>query len=86
MEQINAQRKKDARVEATPTTVLVGEGAALDSLLLLNFLVATEERLLEDHGLEIGLVDLIADAGDEKSPLKSIGTLAEHLVKTAGAS
>jgi len=84
MEQINAQRKKNERVEAAPATVLVGPGAALDSLLLLNFLVAAEEKLRDDHGLELSLVDLLGQPVAE-SPLRSVATLTEHLVAASSA-
>ena len=86
VEQIWTQRKKGARLEITPTTVLVGAGSPLDSLLLLNFLVAVEERLTEEHGLHIDLVDLLGDVSDDESPLKNVGTLTEHLVSISGAS
>jgi hypothetical protein len=83
MDHINDQRKKSDRVVPTPATILVGEGAVLDSLLLLSFLVAAEERLLDEHGLHVSLLDLIAN---EPSPLRSIGTLTDHLVSTCGAA
>jgi hypothetical protein len=86
MDQINAQRKRGERIDATPATVLVGAGAVLDSLLLLHFLVAAEERLAADHALHVSLVDLLAEAGEGTSPLQTIATLAEHLASISGAS
>ena len=80
MDEVNAQRKKDERVTPTPLTVLVGAGAPLDSLLLLNFLVAAEERL-EAAGAEVSLVDLLASQDEETSPLRTFRALAAHLVK-----
>jgi len=84
MDEVNGQRRKAERVEATPATVLVGPGAVLDSLLLLNFLVAAEERLAEDHGVHVSLVDLLADGDENQTPLESIATLARHLASDSG--
>jgi acyl carrier protein len=84
MEQINCQRRRNDRIEITPATILVGEGTALDSLLLVSFLVAAEERLAADHGLRVSLLDLVADDG-EHAALKTIGTLSRHLTAMAGA-
>lgn len=85
MEQINCQRRRNERVDVTPSTILVGEGTSFDSLFLLSFLVAAEERLAADHGLHLSLIDLVAE-GEEHTPLKSIATLSEFLVAIAGAS
>jgi hypothetical protein len=85
MDQVNAQRKKTERVTPTPSTVLVGEGAVLDSLLLLNFLVAAEEQLRDSHDAEVSLVDLIGQGTPETSPLRSFGALAEHLVSATAS-
>jgi hypothetical protein len=85
MEQINGQRRKNDRIEVAPSTILVGEGTALDSLLLVSFLVAAEERLAADHGLRVSLIDLIADGG-QAAALTSIATLSDHLIGIAGAS
>jgi hypothetical protein len=85
MEQINAQRRKGDRIDVTPETILVGAGSALDSLFLLNFLVAAEERLAEDHGLEVCLIDLLAEADEATSPLRSIGALTGYLLSISEA-
>jgi hypothetical protein len=84
MEQVNAQRKRHERIAAAPETVLVGAGAALDSLLLLNFLVAAEGELRERHGVEVSLVDLLTAPSD--APLRSLAALAEHLVAATAAA
>jgi hypothetical protein len=81
MDDINGQRRKAERREATPATILVGPGAVLDSLLLLNFLVAAEQRLAENHGVHVSLVDLVADLDEDQTPLESIATLARHLAE-----
>jgi len=86
MEEINAQRKKSERIDVTPATILVGAGTGLDSLLLLNFLVAAEVRLADDHGIHVGLIDLVAEGDEDANPLESIATLTEHLVAISKAS
>jgi len=85
MDEINGQRRKAERVKTTPATILVGPGAVLDSLLLLNFLVAAEDRLAEEHGVHVSLVDLVADGDEDETPLESIATLARHLATERNA-
>ena len=86
MEEINAQRKKGERIDVTPATILIGAGTDLDSLLLLNFLVAAEARLADDHGLHVGLIDLIAEGDEDTNPLRSIATLTDHLLSISNVS
>ena len=63
-------------------TVLHGPGAALDSLDLVMSIVEIESRFGEATGAEVNLADAVA-LPPEESPLRTLGTLAAHLVASA---
>lgn len=76
---VNEQLPKERRLATAPNVVLCGEGGALDSLGLLNFMLAAERRL-EDAGYRVNLT-AIPNAGDSAGPLRDIATLAEYVCK-----
>jgi acyl carrier protein len=72
------QLPKERRIEPSRDSALFGDGGYLDSLLLSNLLVVTEQKLEERFGLRI---DLTQD--DPFSPLtghfRTIGSLATYI-------
>lgn len=73
--EVNPQLSAEHRMAAEGSTVLAGEGGHLDSLGILNFLVALETRLEADYGRSVTLV------GDEDLELEglTVDVLADHL-------
>jgi acyl carrier protein len=64
--------------KSVETVILDGERGALDSQGLMNFTVATEEKIEEFFGVQISLTDdKIFSQGI--NPLKTIGTLADYM-------
>ena len=61
-------------------TVLFGKSGKLDSLGLVSFIVATEQRLEEVLGISLTLADERA-MSQKNSPFRTIGTLAEYISK-----
>lgn len=61
---------------------LFGEGGALDSLNLVSFIIAVEQRLSDKIGVELALADEKAMSRN-RSPFKSVGTLADHVLARA---
>jgi acyl carrier protein len=74
----NAQRAGEPPLEKTPETALFGSASALDSLGLVNFIVAAEKRIEEAYGTPIVLADDRALAR-EPSPFQSVGALADYV-------
>jgi len=72
-------RKEDAPLTADPALVLVGDGGRLDSLGLVNFIVALERRLAEVSGRPVSVIDLLM-SGDGV-PFDTLGSLRDLLVK-----
>jgi len=72
-------RREDTPLAADPALVLVGDGGRLDSLGLVNFIVALERRLAEVSGRPVSVIDLLM-SGDGV-PFDTLGSLRDLLVK-----
>jgi acyl carrier protein len=57
---------------------LIGQDASLDSLGLVNLIVLVEEKIQQQFGVGITLVDERA-MSQSKSPFRTLGTLAEFV-------
>ena len=70
---------KEAAVETSEETVLFGEGAVLNSLELVSFIVLAEERV--NDNLESGGITLTSEKAMSPSstPFRTVGTLAEYI-------
>lgn len=66
-----------------PDTELFGEGGLLDSVGLVSLVVAVEEQLADELGLEVGLADERA-LSQRSSPYRTVGTLAAYATGSAG--
>ena len=75
---INQGRPHDRRIAKSPDTVLLGEAGGLDSLGLVNLIVAVEEEIDEEFGVTINIADEKARA-QVNSPLKTVGSLADYI-------
>jgi acyl carrier protein len=69
---------RGTRLAKSPDTVLLGEASPLDSLGLVNLIVAVEQAVEEEFGAPLSLLDE-AQLQPEDSPLRSLGALADHL-------
>lgn len=80
IDELNRQLAKEQRLKKSPETVLIGENGNLDSLGLVNFIVALEEKIEDQFKTTIILFDdpLVLS---ENSPLRTIGTLADYISK-----
>ena len=65
-------------IAKTPEAQLYGPGSSLDSLELVNFIVAVEEKIEEVSGKTVRLVNEKA-MSRKSSPFKTVGTLAEFI-------
>jgi len=76
---VNQQLPADRRLARRPDTVIVGAGGALDSLGIVNFIVALEEHVRDAQGRSVDLLDFDLIAA-ERSPFHTIDTLTAHLM------
>ena len=82
---LNCQLQSDQRLEKSNREVLFGENGRLDSLGLINFLVAVEQEIEDQFKRTITLFDesLITS---ENSPLSTIGELADYVTNQLKSS
>ena len=85
IDQVNLGRRQDKRVGKTPATPLLGPGSALDSLGLVNLVVAVEEQMAERFGVEINLAGHAASS-QEQHPLTSVDTLVRYIETVVGGA
>jgi acyl carrier protein len=82
LREINAERPPQSPVQLTPETQVLGSGAELDSLELVNLIVRLEDRLADRLNRPVVLVDQDAfEAGGR--PFEDVATLASFMVKKA---
>jgi acyl carrier protein len=65
-------------VVASPETVLLGSGGAVDSLGLVRLVMGVERQIEDDFGTAISLTDEKA-MSQRNSPFRSMGTLIEYI-------
>jgi hypothetical protein len=86
IDEINGQLPSGSRLAKAPNTVLLGDGASLDSLAFVNLMVAIEGEVERAGGPPVGLLDEIGRSMEADSPLHTIGTLAAHVAHAAKAA
>ena len=59
---------------------LAGVGSKLDSMGIVNLIVAVEEEVAEKCGAQINLAEVRANGASD--PLETVGSLVEHLANT----
>lgn len=79
IDEVNALSTPDKALVKAPQTVVFGDGGVLDSLGLLNLLVALQDAVKAATGrslllLQMGGIDLASD-----HPLRTVQSLAEHV-------
>ena len=77
IDEINTQLSGDQRLEKTPTNALYGDKGKLDSLSLVNFIVAVEQKLHDEFGYPVTLATERA-LSQQHSPFRTYS----HLLTT----
>ena len=78
--EINQQLPTSKRLVPSRETLLTGPSAQLDSLGLVNLIVATEESIEDAFGQTINIADKAA-MSEVESPFRSVETLAAYIMK-----
>jgi acyl carrier protein len=78
IDDVNRERPSDKQLAKSPETALYGSSSDLDSLGLVNFVVAAEQRIEAAFGRSLVLADDRALA-QEPSPFRSVGALADYV-------
>ena len=83
IDQVNEQLVDQPKIPKSPETPLLDSESGIDSLALVNLLVAVEQLVFDQTGTTI----VIADESiltSEENPLRSIGSLAARLDSILG--
>ena len=78
IDEVNEQLPPGSGLTKSPETVLFGKAAQLDSLGLVNLIVATEQRLNETLGVALTLASEKAFSM-KNCPFRTVGSLAEYV-------
>ena len=82
-DEVNPQLPLENQLAKESSTILLGDGGVLDSLGVMNLIVAVEETL-EERGLSVSLSEdekLMESLGEENGPLRSVSNLVSFLVE-----
>jgi D-alanine--poly(phosphoribitol) ligase subunit 2 len=80
IDETNAGLPPENRLVKSTETVLFGRQGKLDSVGLVHFIVAVEDRLREDLGLSITLADERA-MSRSNSPFRSVSALTAYIAE-----
>ena len=75
---VNRQLPQSRRLTKSPDTIIVGSSGTLDSLGIVNLVLAVEERAGEVAGAPVRLLDEGAML-DDSGPFRNVNTLAALL-------
>lgn len=80
--EINLSFSKDGQLSTDADAVLFGEGSALDSMGLVNVVMAAEQYVSDEIGDDIVLASEAA-MSRKRSPYRSLRALAEYAVEVS---
>lgn len=81
-DQLMAQ-SENLKLEKRPSFPLIGDGSPLDSLGLVNFLVALEQKLQAETSSDLNIANQDLIIGEDQ-PLRTVETLVAHLAAKMG--
>lgn len=76
--EISKQKQIEMPEVLDESTRLIGKKAVLDSLGLVNLIISVEQEINDSNGISITITDERA-MSMEKSPFKSVATLADYI-------
>lgn len=78
IDEVNPLLSGEMKLDKSLNTVILGENGKLDSLGMVNFIVAMEDKIKESFGFEISLSDEKVIA-EKNSPLSTVQTLSDYI-------
>lgn len=85
IDEANEVRPRSEWIKKEPGTALVGQESGLDSLGLLNFVLAVEGRVNTTFDATLDLASLL-EIEPKTSPLRTVTTFAEHVASRLGSA
>ena len=78
LDEYNEHVSDELQLEKSSDTKLFGQGSSLDSLGLINLVVAVEQNIEDEFDVEITLADVRA-MSQENSPFRTVGSLTDYI-------
>ena len=78
VDEINENLSEDEKLQKSLETILYGKNSLLDSIGLVNLIVATEENIEDEFGRTLTIADEKA-MSQKESPFKTIETLRNYI-------
>lgn len=78
IDDVNELLSEEYKLQKSSETVLLGESGGLDSIELVNFIVAVEEHINSNLGINISLVDEIANSD---GALRTVETFINYVTE-----
>jgi len=78
IDELNPQLPEERRLEKAPETAVFGRAGRLDSLGLVNLIVAIEQAIEDEFGISVALADEKA-VSQRSSPFRTVGVLAAYV-------
>jgi hypothetical protein len=80
LDEVNEQLPASRRVPRDPAVKLTGDGGVLDSLALVNLIVAAEQKIADRTGRAVILTD---DAAlfEPEGPISTVQRFVDHVVR-----
>ncbi len=85
LDEVNQQLPSEQKLKKSMDTTLLGSTGQLDSLSIVNLIVATEQKIEEEYSITISLAD-DESMFQEDGPLGTVGTFYEHVYALIGKS
>ena len=83
IDSLNAQLPNEEHIEKSNNTALFGSGSKLDSLDLINLVVAAEQNIEDEFDVTIKLADERV-LSQKTSPFKTVRTLTDYIEMLLG--
>ncbi len=80
IDMVNEQMSGDKRIEKDSGVVLFGKGGRLDSLGIINLIIAAEQKIEEEFGLTLTLANEEAMSLD-RSPFKTVESMTDYILR-----
>ena len=78
IDEVNEQLAEEQQLRKCSQTRLLDDGASLDSLGFVNFVVLVEDKCESRFGVSLSLTDRSARS-EQANPFETVGTLAEFI-------
>jgi acyl carrier protein len=86
IDQLNEVSLEENAILKRPDTILIGEGACLDSMGFVNFVVALESEFKQATGLELSLVERLNPSVGQPAQVRTLADLVKFLQESGAPS